>query len=464
MRLRAFLAASGLTAALAAAAALALAGGRPPRAAAVRATISAADALGGGDTAGFARATAPRPFAFPRDHGPHPGFRNEWWYFTGNLDGPDGRRFGYQLTFFRTALAPAAPRRRSEWGASEVYMAHLAVTDAAGRTFHAYDRFARAAVGLAGARAAPFRVWLEDWRAEGEPAPSGSAPEVRRAAAGSTADGAAPSERAPFPIRLRAAHGDIGIDLRLERGKPPVLQEERGLSRKGPQPGNASYYYSLTRMPTTGTIRLAGDTFRVRGESWMDREWSTSALGSDEVGWDWFALQLDDGRELMLYRIRRRDGSASPFSGGSIVAPDGTATPLSLADARLDVLDHWTSPGGTRYPARWRLRVPTAGLDLDVRPVLPDQELNVTVRYWEGAVDVSGTSRGRPVRGRGYVELTGYGDAAAPASADAPAPSCQNLPTFANATGCATFRAREPGAPRSGPRWARGAGLRATGR
>ncbi|HET9982289.1 MAG TPA: lipocalin-like domain-containing protein [Longimicrobiales bacterium] len=407
MRPRRLLVAFVLAVVLAGGAVLALAGGGPGGTE-VQATISAADALGGGDTAGYARTVAPRAFEFPRDHGPHPGFRNEWWYFTGNLDGPGGRRFGYQLTFFRTALAPMAAPRASEWGATEVYMAHLALTDERGHTFRAYDRFARAAAGLAGARRAPFRVWLEDWRAEPASRTDGLGLRAAGAGLGLRADGA------PFPLHLRASEGDVAVDLRLGEGKPPVLQGDRGLSRKGPEPGNASYYYSLTRMPTAGTIRMAGDTFRVRGESWMDREWSTSALGRDEVGWDWFALQLADGRELMLYRIRRRDGGASPFSAGSVVAPDGAATPLSPADARLDVLGHWTSPGGTRYPARWRLRVPTAGLDLEVRPILADQELNVAVRYWEGAVDVTGTSRGKPVRGRGYVELTGYGETTRP--------------------------------------------------
>lgn len=206
----------------------------------------------------------------------------------------------------------------------------------------------------------------------------------------------------------------MALDLSLGEGKPPVLQGEGGLSRKGPEPGNASYYYSLTRMPTTGSLQVGGERYRVSGDSWMDREWSTSALGPDEVGWDWFALQLSDGRELMLYRIRRRDGRISPYSAGTLVERDGRARPLAAGDALVEVLDTWASPrDGARYPAHWRVRVPAAALDVVVRPIVADQELNLAVRYWEGAVDVNGTAGGAPVGGRGYVELTGYGRAAA---------------------------------------------------
>lgn len=387
----------------------------------VEATIVASEALGGADTAGFARATAVRPFRFPEDHGPHPAFRNEWWYFTGNLDGPGGRRVGYQLTLFRIALTPEATQRASEWATNQVYMAHFALTDVRAGRFHAYDRFARGAVGLAGARSSPFRVWLEDWAVEGAaqagavaPSPLAARVPARGGAPPRSQDpsiaGAKPWPDAPFPLHLRAAEGDTAIELRLGEGKPPALQGDRGLSRKSAEPGNASYYYSLTRMPTAGTVRIGADTFRVSGASWMDREWSTSALSRGEVGWDWFALQLGDGRDLMFYRIRRKAGGVSPFSAGSVVAADGGTRPLAASDVAVEVLDHWTSPTGVRYPSRWRLRVASAGLDLDIRPVLANQELNVSVRYWEGAVDVTGTSDGKGVRGRGYVELTGYGD------------------------------------------------------
>lgn len=359
----------------------------------VRATLSAAEALGGADTVGYRRADSPRTFSFPEDHGPHPGFRTEWWYFTGNLEAEDGRAFGYQLTFFRSALTAALPERASAWGTGAAWMAHFALTDVRAERFHHSERLARDAVGLAGAETQPWRVWVERWRATSVAgAPTGTRTGV-------------------FPVRLRAAEGEIALDLVLERGKPPVLQGERGLSRKGPDPGNASYYYSLTRMPTAGEIHVAGDTFQVRGNSWMDREWSTSALGEDLEGWDWFALQLDDGRELVYYRLRREDGRANPFSAGKLIEASGTARTLGPGDVALEVLDWWASPAdGTRYPVEWRVRVPSAGLNLVVVPWLADQELRATtVRYWEGAVTVTGVGAGGRAGGVGYIELTGYG-------------------------------------------------------
>jgi len=213
-------------------------------------------------------------------------------------------------------------------------------------------------------------------------------------------------------MHLTAAEGDVAIDLLLQPGKPPVLQGERGLSRKSARPGDASYYYSLTRMPPAGSVRVGGERFLVTGDSWMDREWSTSSLAADQVGWDWFALQLADGSDLMLYRLRRRDGTVDPASSGTLIAPDGTSRPLAFADLQVESAGEWRSPrSGIRYPARWRVRVPGEGLDFEVRPLLADQELDVSIRYWEGAVEVAGSRRGAPVRGRGYVELTGYGGA-----------------------------------------------------
>jgi predicted secreted hydrolase len=345
--------------------------------------VAVAAALGG-SADGFARALAPRPFVFPADHGPHPEFRTEWWYYTGNLHAAGGRHFGFQLTFFRIGLAPSMAERASAWASREAYMAHFALTDTAGRRFTAASRLSRAALGLAGAQAVPFKVWVEDWSAEGL---AGDA----------------------VPVRLRAAHDEIAVDLTLASAKPIVLQGDRGLDRKGEEPGNASYYYSLTRMPATGRVTVGGADFDVSGLAWMDREWSTSALGPGLVGWDWMALQLDDGRDLMLYQLRRADGGADRFSGGTLVAADGSSRRLGLADFRIAVSDTWASPrDGTRYPSRWRVSIPTEALELDVRPRLDDQELTLAVRYWEGAVRVEGQGRGRPVGGSGYVELVGY--------------------------------------------------------
>jgi predicted secreted hydrolase len=352
--------------------------------------LKVAEALGGkAHTEGYARAFEPRELHFPEDHGPHPGFRTEWWYWTGNLSTADGRDFGYQLTLFRSALAPEdkGQARTSAWGTRQVYMGHLALSDIGGGRFHATERFSRGALGLAGARTEPFRVWLEDWSAE---------------AMGNTA----------LPMRLTARGEDVSLSLVLEEGKPPVLQGDRGLSQKGAEPGNASYYYSLTRMPTRGQVTVDGRAYEVTGQSWMDREWSTSALGEEQVGWDWFSLQLSDGGELMYYQLRRRDGTVDPFSAGTLVPAHGEPVRLSREDMRVEVLDTWTSPdSGATYPARWKLSVPSHDLSLELTPALANQELPVSVRYWEGSVRLSGTHEGQPVRGRGYVELTGYADA-----------------------------------------------------
>jgi predicted secreted hydrolase len=360
--------------------------GRPSSpGAGIQATLTVREALGEGG-AGFARALAPRALSFPADHGPHPDFRTEWWYYTGNLRTSTGRHFGFQLTFFRVGLAPPAgdEPRASAWATRQLFVAHFAVTDTMGKRFHATSRLSREALGLAGAQPRPFRVWVEDWSVAGE-------------------------EPAALPMRLRAAQGEVALDLTLSAAKPVVLQGEGGLSRKSAEPGNASYYYSFTRMPATGVVRIGADSFDVEGLAWMDREWSTSALGPDLVGWDWFALQLQDGRELMFYLLRGRDGSTGAFSAGSLVGADGTLRRLGPADVAIETLAHWTSPrSGVRYPARWRLTLPSENLRLEVDPRLPDQELLVGPRYWEGTVTVEGTGAGRPVIGQGYVELVGY--------------------------------------------------------
>ncbi|HVT57047.1 MAG TPA: lipocalin-like domain-containing protein [Thermoanaerobaculia bacterium] len=396
---------------------------------------SAGDAGGdgsGGGAAGFARALGPRQFAFPADHGPHPEFRTEWWYFTGNLATASGRRFGFQLTFFRAALAPRAAPRSSAWAAREVYLAHFTVTDVAAHRFRAFERWQRAALGLAGAQAEPFRVWAGNWSAAAGPASGGgrvcggATPPIRLTAAASRAAGTA-EEDTTGAEDGRDAGGNNGaggtgtggaeepsgaaIDLTLHALTPPVLEGDRGLSRKGGAPDNASYYYSLPRLAATGSLAVAGERYQVSGLAWMDREWSTSALAPDEVGWDWFGLQLADGTELMLYRLRRQGGGADPASGGTLIGPRGEATPFALIAARLEETGSWRSErSGARYPAGWRLALPAEELELTIRPLVADQELDLSFRYWEGAVAVAGRRHGRAIAGLGYVELTGYAD------------------------------------------------------
>ena len=352
----------------------------------IPAALTVADALGGAADPGFARATAPRPFIFPADHGPHPGFRTEWWYYTGNLHTTSGRRFGYQLTFFRFTLAPDRVPRASRWGTNEIFMAHFTITDVEGKGFFAAERFSRAALGLAGAGGNSLALHLEDWSAIALPGES-------------------------FGMNLNAGSGDEAIHLRLEAAGPVMLNGEGGLSRKGREPGNASYYYSIPRLATSGTIRVNGEEFSVTGLSWLDREWGTTALEPNQDGWDWFGLQLADGRALMFYRLRQKDGTTDPVSGGTLMEVNGSMQSLAAVDVQLETSAWWRSPNsGSRYPARWRLRLPRENLDLEIVPLLTDQELfATTVRYWEGAVairDLKGESSG----GSGYVELTGYGE------------------------------------------------------
>ncbi len=351
----------------------------PPPAAGQLSVVQAVNS----DAAGFTRATTPRTFQFPVDHGPHPDYQTEWWYYTGNLDSADGRHWGYQLTFFRRGLAAHPQTRASDWATANLYMAHFALTDVAGKQFYAFDRFSRDGAGLAGAQGDPFRVWLDSWSASG----TGTR------------------------MRLQAKQDAVAIDLQLESTKPPVLQGDKGLSQKSAAAGNASYYYSLTRMSTSGTITVANKTVSVTGLSWMDREWSTSVLGADAVGWDWFALQLGDGREIMYYQLRLRDGTIEPFSSGMLIGTDGTPQIIKRDDVVIDVLDHWHSAhSGATYPSGWHVRIAKERLDLQVTPYIQNQELPLTVTYWEGASRITGTSNGQPINGNGYVELTGYGE------------------------------------------------------
>ncbi|WP_422126375.1 lipocalin-like domain-containing protein [Thioalkalivibrio sulfidiphilus] len=344
-------------------------------------SLDVAIAMGGDDTAGFLRADSPREFRFPEDHGPHPGFRNEWWYVTGNLEGEDGRRFGFQITFFRVALTPDVPESPSAWATDHVWMGHFALTDTGTGQHHAFERFARGAAGLAGAQRDPLRVWLEDWSLE--------------AVAGND-----------LPWRLQLEEAGISLDLEFTPRKPPVLQGDAGLSQKGAGEGNASYYYSMTRLDAVGHVGLQGQRHGVSGSAWLDREWSTSALAENQAGWDWFALQLDEGRELMYYQMRLQDGGADPHSKGLWVDTDASSRLVRREDVDLEVLDHWRSPKtGVRYPVAWRLHLKPEGRVFEVRAVQPAQEMRLTVRYWEGAVDVY---EGGQSVGRGYVELTGY--------------------------------------------------------
>lgn len=342
------------------------------------------NALSPQDSAGYQRAQPGVGLSFPVDFGPHPDYQIEWWYYTGNLETAEGRHFGYQLTFFRRALLPPDEQvqRSSDWSADQVYLAHFALSDVGGESFQSFERYARGAAGLAGASADPFHVWLYDW-------------EIIQAG--------------PGAYRMYASQEDLTIQLELQDLKGIILHGDQGYSQKGPQVGNASYYFSQTRLDSSGEIRIGEQRFAVSGLSWMDHEFSTSALAQNQVGWDWFSLQLDDGSELMVFQIRRADGSVDPFSSGTLIDPDGGSQHLEQADFTIQPLGTWRSPhSGGLYPAAWALSVPKFDLNLSIEPYLADQELRLSFTYWEGAVQISGTHAGFNVGGDGYVELTGY--------------------------------------------------------
>jgi predicted secreted hydrolase len=345
-------------------------------------------ALSGEVDAAFARADEPMPFSFPHDHGAHPQYQTEWWYYTGNLADAQGNPYGFQFTIFRSALTPTMPDRASDLATNQIYMAHFAVSDGSGNNHYSFERFSRGAGGLAGATGDPeVAIWLEDWQ-------------VTQSVSGTMRIQAQTMTEASEPV---------AIDLQLRETRPPVLHGDAGLSQKGPEAGNASYYYSLVGLETTGTLTTRGRTVEVSGLSWMDHEFGTSALSGNAVGWDWFSLQLENGAALMLAQIRTVDGGSIGEFEGTLAMADGSQERITNEDFALEVLAEWTSPTtGVTYPARWRLTAPAFDLDLEITPLLRDQEMKVSYVYWEGAVNATGRMAGAPVEGRGFVELTGY--------------------------------------------------------
>ena len=339
----------------------------------------------------FQPATAGYRYDFPKDHGSHPTYRTEWWYYTGHLQSKNGRSFGFELTFFRRGVPPEDIKTLpSKWSVRDLYLAHFAVTDITGKRFHFSEKFSREGLGKAGADESRLRVWIDDWRADASTEPSAS--------------------------HTLAAHDEThALALTLQPAKPLVTHGAAGISRKGKDVGQASHYYSFTRLATSGKLTINDETFDVTGTSWMDHEFGSAELGTDQVGWDWFSLQLEDDTELMLYRMRRKDGSSDLASSGTAVSPDGRSRHLEVTDFQIESTGTWTSPESkATYPAKWQLRFPSLGLVLDVVPLLADQELRTSrstkVSYWEGAVAVTGTKQGRSIKGQGYVELTGYAE------------------------------------------------------
>ncbi len=342
---------------------------------------------GSPDASGFARAFEPLDWQFPRNFGPHPDYQTEWWYYTGNLAAADGRRFGFQFTIFRRGITPEGTASSSEWRTNQLYMAHFAVTDVAGSRFFHEERYSRGSADLAGATIDPvYRVWLENW-------------EVRAL------------DDEALRTHISAATGSVALELTLDQRKPPALQGDRGLSAKSAEPGNASHYYSLTRLAAVGVVTILGESFEVEGYAWKDHEFSTSALGANALGWDWFGLQLDDERELMVGQIRLTDGGRDPYFGGLLVLPDGSTIYLDAEDFTIESTGTWESPHtGAVYPSGWRIEVRPQGQEpftLVLTPQVLDQELaGGDIAYWEGTVRIDGDATGF-----GYAELTGYVDA-----------------------------------------------------
>jgi predicted secreted hydrolase len=333
---------------------------------------------------GFARATTPREFRFPRDHGAHEEFATEWWYFTGNVYSPSNRHFGFELTFFRYALSAEPVERESAWASNQVWLAHFAITDTARRNFYADERLGRGVARIAGSRKDRLDVHVRDWWAR-------------------QADDSA-------TITLDAGTDTLHLRLDLTEAAPITANGAGGLDPKGSAPGNASYYYSIPRLDAVGTIRLPDETpIEVTGTAWLDREWATSSLDPGVEGWDWFGLQLDDGTNLMLYRLRDSSGAMTPFSTGTIVRADGETETIEPESIEYRVTRRWRSSAtGVTYPVAWDISIPRYELDLSVETRLDDQEIRLGLRYWEGAVKVRGDSAGRSVEGVGYLELAGY--------------------------------------------------------
>ena len=343
----------------------------------------------------FKRALPGRTFSFPQDHFSHPEFKTEWWYYSGHLYSQEKKSYGYQLTFFRTGLTRETKNQKSKWSIHDLYFAHLAITDETKKKFEYREKISRGSLEEAGALPfkkdeKTFRIWIEDWSIEGK----------------------GPSMQQHL---LKGGDRTFGIELMLTPEKNPVIHGQNGISQKAEGEGYASHYYSIPRLKTEGKILLQNKEIPVQGTSWMDHEFGSSQLREYQVGWDWFSIQLDRGMDLMLYQIRHRDGKIDPYSSGTIIFPDGTHQHLLRNEFQIEVLDHWkSSKSGAIYPSKWRVKVPGLRIELTISPSVKDQELitkeSTRVIYWEGSVKVDGKYRGDPIKGMGYVELTGYAE------------------------------------------------------
>ena len=323
-------------------------------------------------------------YRFPEDHGTHPNFKTEWWYFTGNLKADDGGDFGYQLTFFRQGvIEPGRQIPESNFLQRDIKFAHFAISDIGEKKFHHFQKLARGAFGEAGFEDGKRLAWLDNWSCE---------------------------HIGLHDFRLRAADGEVSIDLTLRSRRDPVIHGRDGVSQKSEGAGRASHYYSLTRLETTGTVRIEKKTHPVSGLTWFDHEWATNQLAANQTGWDWFSLQFENGAELMIFQIRTKDGSRDAFSSGTWIAADGSTWKIDFADFTLEPIDWWTSPKTKGlYPIGWKISIPSLEVSLTVRARFSEQELAAEpFSYWEGAVSAEGNQGKIPLLGKGYLEMTGY--------------------------------------------------------
>jgi predicted secreted hydrolase len=321
-------------------------------------------------------------YQFPRDHFDHPEYQTEWWYCTGNLKSADGHRFGFELTFFRQAIARDADQ--STWHIHDLYLAHLALSDLDGHRFYHDERLNRSGPGIAGIDQSTGTIWNGNWQVH--------LTEARQA--------------------LRGVSENFEIQLNLIPAKPPVIHGRDGISQKAAGAGHASHYISFSRLLTSGSIELNGTRYTVEGTSWMDHEFFSEPVDTNQRGWDWLSLQLDDNTEVMLYRLRHKDGSVDPYSSGSYIDAQGHCIFLTSADFTLTPAGRtWTSAKtkGT-YPIQWHIAIPKLGLGMDIATLLASQELpgGIGPSYWEGAIVIAGRGRSGPFQGVGYLEMTGY--------------------------------------------------------
>jgi len=359
------------------------------RAASLALALSAFMALPASDDA-WPQVPLDLELVYPRDHGAHPDFRTEWWYVTGQGATASGRVFGVQFTIFRAALAPPGSVDEAEGARSrQAFAGHFAITDVASGEVRFAERLRRGGTPLAHASTTDMDVRLDGWRIS------------RDAGTGH------------LIVTASDAVAGIGVDLELVPTKPLVLHGEDGYSSKGGEAGNASAYASFTRLALDGEVRVDDASFALDGLAWFDQEFGSSVLGAGVVGWDWFGLHLDDGRDLMAFVLRREDGTLDPASAATLVDEDGAPRALTAEEFTLTSRGAWTSPvTGATYPNRWSLAIESAGLQLELAPRVADCELvtenSTGVSYWEGPVLIEGTSNGAPVGGSGYGELTGY--------------------------------------------------------